>query len=137
METPNLESMSSKELKELKKKWYDENDETRDKIADIIRAVGTSQDGNYGPKYLIDEVVFVNHFRAFVDDYGCYTIVHVNNNLVMSTLNELVFIPGKWVDAFINKFGPQAENKELAWKAKKEEEKKTALIDKLSYTWNE
>lgn len=132
-----LNKLTSEELSELKEKLYRENKTKMETITQITRLLGDSPIIGYGPKYNLTVVSKNNDIKSYVDDYGHYTTVHVNGKLVMSTHNEKLFIPGKWLKSFMDMTVVAAEEKEQAKKREAEESKRRELIDELSYTWND
>lgn len=124
-----LQNMSLEELKKLKNQWYKENRDTIGTIIQITRLIGKQLNENYGPKYNLD--INEHDIVVYVDDYGHYATAHNKGKLVMSTHNEQLFIPGKWVDIVMSKKN-EAEEKEIDNEKKKNEEKRQTLINELS-----
>ena len=137
MQAQELKNKSIDELNQLHADWYKGNEKNIRLISDICREIGHKQNASCGPRYMIDEHIGKNRIRVYVDDYGHYSTVYVNEKLVMSTHNEKLFIPGEWVEAFLNKFLHIAEEKETARKNKEQEVKKQKLIDELTFQWYE
>lgn len=128
----DLQKMTIEELEQLKKKWYKDNQENISLICGITREIGEHVNANYGPKYQLsitdDDGKSI---KSFVDDYGHYSTVHIDNKLVMSTHNERLYIPGKWVNKILDLL-PKAQESEQKRKSEKLEKERQKLIYEMS-----
>jgi hypothetical protein len=136
MDSINLKDMSTKELKELKDKWYRESKNKRDTIAQITRILGTAGNINVKTTFTLKVVSGSNEIVSYVNVSENYSTVRVNGDLVMSTFeDDKLFIRGEWVKGFIDSTIVRAGEREQELKKAAEEEERQELIDELSYTW--
>jgi hypothetical protein len=126
-EMKKLEDMTIEELKEQKRKWY-QNAKSNGSISAcylIVRELGSSINSS---KY-----EFLNgSLNIFADDYGHYMSVQYNGKLVCSThRTEELFVPGEWYN-MIEKLLPQAELKVNKRRRKADDKERQEWIDKLT-----
>lgn len=129
----DLQSMKIKELKELRKQWYQQAQQngSLNRCYKVCTIRGKRISHRYGPKYLFfdDE----HNLELYVDAYGNYFTATWKGKLVMSTHPcTQLFIPGDWMD-IVNHFFPSAEKKAQQEEERQEKIERQNLIDELSF----
>jgi len=123
------EGMSLEELKELKRTQYEEARKSGVflRLATVGRELGREV-GRPGPKYLWED----SSVRVFVDDYGRYVTVHVNEKLVASSHPcTRLFIAGQWQDVALARY-PEAREKAAQREAARRESEEPRLQSELT-----
>lgn len=125
----NLSEMNSKQLSELKARWY--NDALKngaiERLSSIARALGGRVALNWGPKYRFEK----DGLTIYVDDYGNYMTVHFQYKLIVSTHNEKLYIPGEW-ESKVQEWAMSAQVTEEVKDQDREEKEKSKLLDELT-----
>jgi len=99
----DIKQMTKKELLELKCQRYKRavDNGTIEKLYLIARELGKELSATYGPKYSWNK----DQIDIYVDDYGHYMTVNINDKLVCSThfCDEFI-IPGEWLDIVLKSY---------------------------------
>ena len=134
-----FKQLSTVELAQLRRDLYSraEKDGTLMKIAEVAREFGKDPAGDgfvstYGQKYLWKETVFGYPLEIYVDDYGNYMTVTLNNKRVCSThLCDRLFVPNKWVDFVLEKYG-EVQRLRAERKAETDNAIRMKLLDEMA-----
>ena len=99
----DIKQMTKKELLELKCQRYKRavDNGTIEKLYLIARELGKELSATYGPKYSWNK----DQIDIYVDDYGHYMTVNINDKLVCSThfCDEFI-IPGEWINIVLKSY---------------------------------
>ena len=99
----DIKQMTKEELLKLKYQRYKNatEDGTIDKLYLIAEELGEKLSATYGPKYSWDN----DQINIYVDNYGHYMTVNIDDKLVCSThFCDQFIIPGKWLDTVLKSY---------------------------------
>lgn len=135
-----VENLTIEQLTTLRREYYQASDGVRAMAATTAREIGERLSVNYGPKYVYapDDPDMEKFYAQrsglviYVDDYGNYMNIYVDQRLVCSThaTNQL-FVPGAWVRR-IDEVYPDVYAKVVARREIKLHNQRKNLIDELT-----
>jgi len=131
-DTKDLQSMTTEELKELKREWYRQAKEDGSLVRcyKVCTVLGERLNAKYGPKYrfLDDE----NELDLYVDDYGNYFTAEWRGKRVMSTHPcDHLFIPGDWMK-IVDRLYPFAAERAREEEERREDRRRQQMAAELS-----
>ena len=127
-----LRNMTTEELQELKKGWYQQakEDGSLDQCYVVCTMLGERLNARYGPKYHFQDDE--NNLELYVDNWGKYFTAEWKGKRVMSTHPcDKLFIPGDWMEV-VNTLYPFALEKDRKEKKQREEKQQQQMVAELT-----
>jgi len=124
------QSMTTEELKELKREWYRQakEDGSLARCYKVCTILGEWLNARYGPKYQYID----GDLDLYVDDYGNYFTAEWKGKRVMSTHPcDHLFIPGGWMK-IVDKLYPVAAERARQEEERREDRRRHGLAAELS-----